>query len=131
MKMSDTKSSKSPAEKIVVLYNNNGSRKNEANFVAKTLGGYGYLVSVFDLEDDYDRVLYALHLERPRLLFSLIDEFYEDCSQLSKLLSLFDLLGYEYTGSESDTVVQCQDRTRVKQYLDMSNTNKTNNVHIE
>jgi D-alanine-D-alanine ligase len=80
--------------------------------VADALGEGGFRVSVVNVEDDVDRVLSAVVVERPDFVFYMVNEVDGDRTQNALVAALLDLLGIPYTGSDPLTLTTCQNRAR-------------------
>ena len=63
-------------------------------------------------EDDIDRVTDAIVVERPAMVFNLLDAFYGDTTQHTAVIAYLDLLGTPYTGADALCLATCQDRVR-------------------
>ena len=92
--------------------------EQQADAVVSALREHGMVATSVDLEDDIDRVIDAIVLERPTVIFNLVDQYDGDGTQHAAIASLLDLLGMPYTGSEPLALASCQDRARTRLVLD-------------
>lgn len=84
----------------------------DVSAVAEALGRGGFRVSVINMEDDVDRILSAIVVEKPALVFNMVREVYGDTTQNAQVAALLDLLGIPYTGSDPLTLTTTQNRAR-------------------
>ncbi len=86
--------------------------------VAEALSSAEFTVSVVDIADNVDRLMSAVVVEKPALVFNLISEFEANPEQAALVPSLLDLLGVIYTGSAPLALATCQNRSRAHLVLD-------------
>lgn len=80
--------------------------------VVDALREQGLDVLDVNAEDDIERVTAAMVVERPAMVFNLIDAFHGDITQHTAVAAYLDLLGTPYTGSDPLCLATCQDRVR-------------------
>ncbi len=90
----------------------------QAEAVAYALTNQDFTAASADIEDDIDRIIDSIVLERPAIIFNLVDHVYGDATQHASVASLLDLLGIVYTGSDPLALATCQDRVRTHLILD-------------
>jgi D-alanine-D-alanine ligase len=86
--------------------------------LAQILDEHGFEVSAFDLEDDPMRILDAITVARPALVFNLVEQFYGDATLHAHVAACLDLFGVPYTGSDALCLATCRDRVRTHLLLD-------------
>ncbi|MCG8416511.1 MAG: hypothetical protein MJE77_01050 [Proteobacteria bacterium] len=85
--------------------------------VEKALEQAGFAVASIDIEDDITRIVDAMIVERPALIFNLVDEFEGDNTRHAAVAAYLDLLAIPYTGSDPTCLAICQDRARTRVLL--------------
>ncbi|MEM9489137.1 MAG: hypothetical protein AAGC55_08330, partial [Myxococcota bacterium] len=80
--------------------------------VAEALRQADFAVAVVEVEDDLQRIADALVVERPALVYNVVDEFEGDNTRHAAVAAYWDLLGVTFTGSEAICLATCQDRVR-------------------
>lgn len=102
--------------KILVLHNGSPapeeSERQHLGALADALTSRGYEVSVVDAEDDANRISHAATVAQPDLIFNLVTQFRGDTLQQPNVVSLLELQGLPYTGSDPLCLSTCQDRIR-------------------
>lgn len=103
-------------KKILVLHNGSGgpeeSEQQHLDTLAEALTSRGYEVSVVDAEDDANRISHAATVSQPDVIFNLVTQFRGDTLQQPNVVSLLELQGLPYTGSDPLCLSTCQDRIR-------------------
>jgi D-alanine-D-alanine ligase len=95
-----------------------GRMAQQAEAVSRALREYGMVATSVDIDDDIDRVIDSIVLERPIVIFNLVDQYDGDATQHTAVAGLLDLLGIPYTGSDPLALGSCQDRARTRLVLD-------------
>lgn len=107
--------------RVLVLYNRPPGEDQGPFHVVETehleglavaLDRAGYQSTIFNVEDDVDRIHDAVVVHRPAVIFNLIDHMWGDNSQPAAVAGMLDLFGYVYAGSAPNTLTTCQDRAR-------------------
>ncbi len=103
-------------KKILVLHNGSAgpeeSERQHLDTLAEALTSRGYEVSVVDAEDDANRISHAATVAQPDVIFNLVTQFRGDTLQQPNVVSLLELQGLPYTGSDPLCLSTCQDRIR-------------------
>ena len=102
--------------KILVLHNGSAGpeelEREHLDTFAGALASRGYEVSVVDAEDDANRISHAATVSQPDLIYNLVNQFRGDTLQQPNVVSLLELQGLPYTGSDPLCLSTCQDRIR-------------------
>lgn len=85
--------------------------------VLEVLRARGFDAAHVNAEDDIDRIAAAVVIERPALIFNLVDEFYGDGALLGALAAYLELLDVPFVGAEPACLLACQDRVHVRLVL--------------
>jgi D-alanine-D-alanine ligase len=88
-----------------------------AEQIGAALRARGFAATVVDLDNDFDRIVDAIVVERPHLIFNLVDQMYGDTTQHAAVASLYELLGIPYTGAAPFCLSSCIDRARTRLLL--------------
>lgn len=102
-----------PEERIQDL----GTVQEEMDALLAGLRDAGYTVQCVNAADDLHRVMSAIHLFQPHVVFNLVEYFHEDEGLEASVAALYELLGVEYTGNRPGTLVTCQNKVRTKMLL--------------
>ncbi len=95
-----------------------GTVREEMDAFRRALVAGGYRVHVVNVEDDLERVISAIRLYRPDIVFNLVEYFNDDAKQEADLAGLYELLGVFYTGSPPLALATCQNKYRTKVLLE-------------
>ncbi len=122
--MIDPSSILRPPSKVLILFNGSEpqplSSDNPENhvfpegvrLVMQALGSNGFEVSAFNIEDDVDRMIAAIVVASPKIVFNLVEQLQGDDTQLGLFAGFLELLGVDFTGSTALTLASCRDRVR-------------------
>lgn len=77
----------------------------------------GYEVTCINVHDDIERMMAALRLYRPDVVFNLIEYLYNDEGLESSVVGAYEVFGYPYTGSPAYTLSLCQRKHHTKLLL--------------
>lgn len=80
--------------------------------IRQALEKAGFWAVAINIEDDLGRLADAVRVERPSLIFNLIDEFDGDTTRYIPVIGYIDLLGVPYTSADPICLATCQDRAR-------------------
>lgn len=78
----------------------------------------GFEVAHHNVDDDPDRVMWGVVVERPDIIYNLIDSMEGDYTHHATVTGYYWLLGMPYTGAEPFVLTLCQDRARAHVLLD-------------
>lgn len=85
--------------------------------VARALAANGFAVSVVNIADDPERLLGAIHVEAPDLVFNMVSELEGTSLNQHLVPTLLDWLGVPYAGSEPGTLATCLNRAHTRVLL--------------
>ncbi len=85
--------------------------------VLDVLRARGFDATHVNAEDDIDRIAAAVVIERPALIFNLVDDFYGDGALLGALAAYLELLDVPFVGADPACLLTCQDRVQVRLVL--------------
>lgn len=94
-----------------------GTLEEEMDALVAGLASTGCDVVCVNVEDDLDRLMWAINEHDPDVVFNLVEHFHDDEGQEANVVGLYELLGVEYTGNRAPTLLTCQDKIRTKMLL--------------
>jgi D-alanine-D-alanine ligase len=71
-----------------------------------------------NVEDDIDRLIAAIRLHQPDVIFNLVEFFYDDETLEPNIAGLYELFDVPYTGNTPHTLAACQRKGRTKLLLE-------------
>ncbi|HPN38192.1 MAG TPA: ATP-grasp domain-containing protein [Melioribacteraceae bacterium] len=93
----------------------------EYELIAKNLRLFGYDSYILNILDNLDVLLNDLNINKPDIIFNLI-EIYKDKAGLEKnFASVFELMKIPFTGATSKSLALCQNKYLSKQILSENN----------
>lgn len=78
----------------------------------------GYELQVVNILDDVDRIISAVRLFRPDVVFNLCEYFNDESAQEAWVAGLLEMLGQAFTGNPPLTLATCQNKYRTKLILE-------------
>lgn len=93
-------------------------RLDDVRAVIEGLREGGFEVVHHDIDDDPDRIMWAVVVERADLIYNLVDNMEGDYTHHATVTGYYWMLGMPYTGSEPMILNLCQDRARTHVLLD-------------
>lgn len=95
-----------------------GTVEDEMQALLDAIRQNGYRVACVNVKDDLEKLLAAVTLYEPALIFNLVEYIYDDETLEPAVAALYDLLGVPYTGSPPQALATCQNKYRTKILLD-------------
>ena len=92
--------------------------EEEIQAIATDLRRAGYHAIVFNVMDDFGRLVGAIESFRPDVIFNLVELFRDDPVSESAVAGVYSLLGVPYTGNTPLCLATCQRKFRTKLLLD-------------
>lgn len=95
-----------------------GTVQEEMDQLLSALRANGFRVSVVNVRDDFEKLLAAVTLYEPDVIFNLVEYFYDDETLEPHVAAVYDLLDVPYTGNTPLTLATCQSKIRTKILLE-------------
>jgi D-alanine-D-alanine ligase len=89
----------------------------EMEDIKAALSALGYRPSIFNVDSDIERLYNYLKLERPDLIFNLVESLENEAIQEMNVAALYELLKLPYTGAGPLALGTALNKPRVKQIL--------------
>jgi D-alanine-D-alanine ligase len=94
-----------------------GTVREEMDALVAALRQGGHEVACVNARDEIERVISALRLFRPDVVFNLVEYFHDDATMEVGVVGLYELLDVPYTGSRPHALTLCQRKDHAKLIL--------------
>jgi D-alanine-D-alanine ligase len=94
-----------------------GTVREEMDALVAAVRQGGYEVMCINARDDVERIISALRLYRPDVVFNLVEYFHDDETMELGVVGLYELFGVPYTGSRPHALTLCQRKDHAKLIL--------------
>ena len=98
-----------------------GTVQEEMDTLVKAVRDNGFEVNVVNVEDSLERLIAAIRLHKPDIIFNLIEYFKDNENLEASCAGLYDLFDIPYTGSPPHVLLTCQDKIRTKVLFEDAN----------
>lgn len=91
-----------------------GTVAEELDEMCAAIREAGYILEVVNVQDSVDKLLGAMRLFRPDVIFNLVEYFNDDAAQEAFIAGLYEIFGEHYTGNRPQALLACQNKFRTK-----------------